>query len=177
MSCTVYPQGDQYCADGPSLLALESIHIFTFSMSYTIHVLLISVSHLRLSPLIPPTFSISSYCLVCPIFLFTSTQQYSYLNKLPLAFFTTPRRSRFTSLHLPLLVSISALSGDIHTNPCPPALYSCSLFTCHICSILSNDRTSALNDLIEAPHPHVIALSPFAPTISALFSLTIVHLP
>ena len=101
---------------------------------------------------------ISSHCLVCSVFLSTSTQQYSYLNKLPLAFLITPRRLQFTSLHLPL-VSILVLSGDIHTSLSPPALSSFSLCTYNICSLLSNDHIYALNDLIETHQPNIITLT------------------
>ena len=101
----------------------------------------------------------SSHCLVCPVSLFTLTQQYSSLNKLPLAFFITPRRSWFTPLHLPLLISILALCGDIHINPGSPAPSSFSLCTYNIRSILANDHISALNDLIATHHPKIIALT------------------
>ena len=142
-------------------LHFEFIHIITFSMFYTVHFLLVSLClAIRLSYLQPSP--ISSHCLVCPVSLSTSTQQYFYLNKLPLAFFITsitPWRSRFTSLHLPLLVSILALSGDIHTNSDPPALSSFSLYTYNICSLLSNDHMSASNDLIKTHHFNINALT------------------
>ena len=60
--------------------------------------------------------------------------------------------------HLPLLVSILALCGDIHTNPGPPAPFF-SLCTYNIRSLLSNDHISALNDLIETHHHNIIALT------------------
>ena len=46
------------------------------------------------------------------------------------------------------LVWMSPLCGDIHTNPGPPAPFF-SLCIYNIRSLLSNDHTSALNDLIE----------------------------
>ena len=125
-------------------------------MSYTIHLILVSLylatclSYLQPSP-------ISSHSL-CHVFLSTSTQQYSCVNKLLRAFFIIPRRSRFTSLHLPLLVSILPLCGDIHINPGPPAP-SFSLCIYNIRSLLSNDHISALNDLIETHHPNIIKLT------------------
>ena len=124
-------------------------------MSYTIHFLLVSLYLTRLS--YPQTSPTSSYS-PCPVSLSTSTQQYSCLNKFPFAFFIITSRSRFTSLHLPLLVSISALCGDIHTNPGPPPPFF-SLCSYNICSLLSNDHISALNDLIEKHHPKIIALT------------------
>ena len=145
------------CADAPSLITLEFIHFVTFSMSYTIHFLLVSLYlATRLSYHQPSP--ISSHFL-CHVYLSTSTQQYSCINKLPWALFIIPHRSRFTSLHLPLLVSILPLCGDIHTNPGPPAPSSFSLCTYNIRSLLSNDHISALNDLIETYHPNIIALT------------------
>ena len=96
------------------------------------------LSQLSLLPFIPHNKHSPSAALRCtltivsctvypclPLHLIT-TVRYSYLNKLPLAFFITPQHSRFTSLHLPLLISILALCGDIHTNSGPPALSSFS---------------------------------------------------
>ena len=158
MSCTVYPQGDQCCADAPSLIALQD-----HPLHHLQHVLHRPIpSHLVLphnSPLLSSILLITSHCLVCLVTLSTSTQQYSYLIKLPLAFFITRRRSRFTSLHLPLLISTLALCGDIHSNPGPPVLSSFSLCTYNIRSLLSNDHISVLNDLIETRHPNIIALT------------------
>ena len=127
-------------------------------MSYTVHFLLVSL-YLATRLSYPQPSSISSHCLVCSVPLSTLIQQYSYLIKLPLAFFITPRRSRFTSLHHPLLVSILALCGDIHTNPGPPAISSFSLCTYNIRPLLSNDYISAVNNLIETHHPNIIALT------------------
>ena len=157
VSCTAYPQGDQCCADAPILIACRD-----HPLRHLQHVLQRSFpSRLALprnSPLLPQPSPITSHCLVYPVSLSTSTQQYSYLIKLPLAFFITPRHSQFTSLHL-LLVSILALCGDIHKNPDHPALSSFSLCTYNIHSLLSNDHISALNDLIETHHPNIIALT------------------
>ena len=145
MSCTVYPQGDQCCTDAPSLTTFVAHPLR--HLQHVLHRSLPSLLALpRNSPLLPPTLPpISSHCLVCRVSVFTSTQQYSCLNKLPLAFFITPHHSRFTLFHLPLLVSILALCGDIHTNPGPPTP-SFSLCTYNIRSLLSNDHISALND-------------------------------
>ena len=87
------------------------------------------------------------------------TLVYSNVNKLQMAFFITPQRSQFTLLHLPLLVSILAFCGNIHTNPGPPTLSSFSLCTDNICSLLTNDHISVLNDLIETHHPNIIVLT------------------
>ena len=157
VSCTVYPQGDQCCADVPSLMTLW-VHPLR-QLQHVLHRLLPSRLALpRNSPLLPQPSPISSHCLVWHVFLFISTQHYSCLNKLPLAFFITPRRSRFTSLHLPLLVSILALCDDIHINSGPSALSSYSLCIYNIRSLLSIDHISVLNNLIETHHPNIIAL-------------------
>ena len=156
VSCTVYPQGDQCCADAPSLITLWVHPLRHLQHVLHHHFLLISLylatrlCYSRPSPT-------SSHSL-CPVSLSTSTQQYSCVNKLPLAFFIIPRRSRFTSHHLPLLVSILALCGDIHANPGPSARFS-SLCTYNIRSLISNDHISALNDFIETHHPNIIALT------------------
>ena len=154
------PQGGQYCAD-----ALSQIALLVRPHQHIQHVLHRPLSSRfvqpRNSPLLSPTLPLCSHCLVCRVFFFTSTQQYSYLNNRPFAFFITPWRSRFTLLHLPLLVSILELCGDIHTNPGPHALYSFSLSLCtyNIRSLLSNDYISYLNDLIEIHHLKIIALT------------------
>ena len=111
VSCTIYPQGDKCCADVLSLIRLSSHH----HLQYVTHRPL--PSHLALflnSPLLPQPSPVSSYCLVYPVSLFTSTQQFSYLSKLPFAFFIAPRRLQLTALHLLLLVFILALCGIVH---------------------------------------------------------------
>ena len=97
-------------------LHLKFIHIITFSMSCTIHLLLISLS--LNSALLLPTF-ISYYRLVCPVSLSNSTtvllsQQTS------VGFLHNTLVLVVSMHHLPLLVSIIAFCGDIHTNPIHP---------------------------------------------------------
>ena len=70
---------------------------------------------------------------------------------------STPAHVSHIVAHLPLLISILAFCGDIHTNTGPPAP-SFSFCTYNIHSLLVNDHISALNDLIETHHPNIIAL-------------------
>ena len=108
----------------------------------------VSVSQLVSPTPYPPPFS--SHCFVHPVFLCISRQQYgtSYRNNLPLPFFIIPRHSWFTLLHLPLLISILALCGDIHINPGPSTLFFLPLHLQH-----------TLFSLIETHHPNIIALT------------------
>ena len=127
-------------------------------MSYTIHFLLVLVYlATRLS------YPNPSPCLLTALFVLSpSSPQHNSTpvsTKLSLASFITSRHSRFTSLHLPLLVAILALCGDIHTNPGLPASPSFFLCTYNIRSLLSNDHISALHDLIKTHHPNIIALT------------------
>ena len=121
VSCTVYAQGVQCCADASGLIALRD-HPLRHHQHVLHRRLLSHLALPRNSPLLPQPFPITSHCIVCPVSLSTSTHHYSYLIKLSLTFFITPWRSRFLSLHLPLLVSIVVRCGDIHTNSGTPAL-------------------------------------------------------
>ena len=126
-------------------------------MSYTIHFLLVSL-YLATRLFYPnPPHLLSLPCLSCLPLHLNPTVLLS--QQLLLTFFITPRRSRSTSLHLPLLVSILALCDDIDTNPGPSAPSSFSLCTYNMRSHLANDHTSALNYLIETHHPNIIALT------------------
>ena len=130
------------------------IHIITFTT--------LSTSHLTLPRNSPILSSTLPHCLSTALSVLSpSPPQHKVLvcQQTSMAFFITPRRSPFTSLHLPPLVSILILCDDIHTNFDLHALFSFSRCTYHICPLLSNDHISALNDLIDTHHPNIIALT------------------
>ena len=74
VSCTVYPQGDQCCADAPSLIALRDHPLR--HLQHVLHRPLSScLALLRNSPLLLPTLShhLSLPCLSClPLYLNTT---------------------------------------------------------------------------------------------------------
>ena len=75
-------------------------------------------------------------------------------------------------------VYILAICDDIHTNHGPSTLCPISLFTYNIRSLLSNDHTSALNDLMETYHPNIISLTEtwINKSSTRLIKLTQIHL-
>ena len=110
-------------------LLLHRLLPLTLSTSFSSH----SVSQLA-SPTSNPPHLLLPSCLSCLHLHLNTTVLLSHHTSID--FLLTPRRSRFTLLHLPFLFSFLAFCGNMHTNPGPPALPSFSLCTYSIRSLL-----------------------------------------
>ena len=101
----------------------------------------------------------SAYCHARLQPCLTSTQTYTHLNKLPLAYITSTARSRHSPTHLSLINATLLLCGDIQPNPGPTHPANLHICTLNTRSMLTPKHVTALNNLTDNHKPDIIALT------------------